>query len=136
MSLQGKHIAVGIGGGIAAYKAGDFVRELRRQGASVRVYSPTVKEPAFAPKGDLVHIPWFPIPGRSEYKVGYMIPPRVKRDLKAFRPNIFHVSSPEILGHRAVSLAHRAFASARAGSGWRRRLSDPNAQHRAAPGCG
>ena len=37
MSLQGKHIAVGIGGGIAAYKAGDFVRELRREGASVRV---------------------------------------------------------------------------------------------------
>lgn len=28
---------MGIGGGIAAYKAGDFVRELRRQGASVRV---------------------------------------------------------------------------------------------------
>lgn len=35
--LQGKRIAVGVGGGIAAYKAGDFVRELRRQGASVRV---------------------------------------------------------------------------------------------------
>ncbi len=37
MSLKGKHIAVGVGGGIAAYKAGDFVRELRRQGAQVRV---------------------------------------------------------------------------------------------------
>ncbi len=36
-ALQGKHIAVGVGGGIAAYKAGDFVRELRRQGASVKV---------------------------------------------------------------------------------------------------
>lgn len=35
--LNGKKIAVGIGGGIAAYKAGDFVRELRRQGATVRV---------------------------------------------------------------------------------------------------
>lgn len=35
--LQGKRIAVGVGGGIAAYKAGDFVRELRRQGASVKV---------------------------------------------------------------------------------------------------
>jgi phosphopantothenoylcysteine decarboxylase/phosphopantothenate--cysteine ligase len=35
--LQGKRIAVGIGGGIAAYKAGDFVRELRRQGATVKV---------------------------------------------------------------------------------------------------
>ncbi len=35
--LQGRHIAVGVGGGIAAYKAGDLVRELRRQGAVVRV---------------------------------------------------------------------------------------------------
>lgn len=35
--LNGKKIAVGIGGGIAAYKAGDFVRELRRHGAQVRV---------------------------------------------------------------------------------------------------
>lgn len=35
--LQGKRIAVGVGGGIAAYKAGDFVRELRRQGAAVKV---------------------------------------------------------------------------------------------------
>jgi glycosyltransferase involved in cell wall biosynthesis len=80
---------------------------LLRQGAAVRVYSPTVKEPAFEPKGDLVHIPWFPIPGRPEYKIGYAIPPRVTRDLRAFRPNILHVSSPEILGHRAVTLAHK-----------------------------
>jgi glycosyltransferase involved in cell wall biosynthesis len=80
---------------------------LLRKGAHVRVYSPTVREPAFEPKGDLVHIPWFSIPGRAEYKVGYMIPPRVRRDLAAFRPNIIHVSSPEILGHRAVTLARR-----------------------------
>jgi phosphatidylinositol alpha 1,6-mannosyltransferase len=79
---------------------------LLRKGAAVRVYSPTVKEPAFEPKGDLVHIPWFPIPRRPEYKIGYAIPPRVRRDLKTFRPNILHVASPEILGHRAVTLAH------------------------------
>ncbi len=77
------------------------------RGASVRVYSPTVKEPAFEPTGDLVHIPWFSIPRRREYKVGFMIPPRVKRDLRAFQPNLFHVASPEILGHRAVSLARK-----------------------------
>lgn len=77
------------------------------RGAKVRIYSPTVEKPAFAPTGDLVHIPWFPIPRRPEYKVGFMIPPRVKRDLRAFAPNIFHVSSPEILGHRAVTLAHK-----------------------------
>jgi glycosyltransferase involved in cell wall biosynthesis len=36
-----------------------------------------------------------------------MIPPSVKRDIKAFRPNIFHIASPELLGHRAVTLARR-----------------------------
>lgn len=35
--LRGRRIAVGVGGGIAAYKAGDLVRELRRAGAEVRV---------------------------------------------------------------------------------------------------
>ncbi|MCA2978392.1 MAG: bifunctional phosphopantothenoylcysteine decarboxylase/phosphopantothenate--cysteine ligase CoaBC [Myxococcaceae bacterium] len=35
--LAGRSIAVAVGGGIAAYKACDFVRELRRQGAEVRV---------------------------------------------------------------------------------------------------
>jgi phosphatidylinositol alpha 1,6-mannosyltransferase len=80
---------------------------LLRQGAKVRVYAPTVKEPAFEAKGDLVHVPALPIPGRSEYKIGLTLTPRVRRDLKAFRPNIFHVSSPDISGHRAITLARR-----------------------------
>ena len=37
MSLQGKRIVVGIGGGIAAFKAVQLVRELMRRGAEVRV---------------------------------------------------------------------------------------------------
>ena len=80
---------------------------LLRRGAAVRVYSPTVKEPAFEPKGDLVHIPSVPIPGRAEYRFGFAIPPRVRRDLARFRPNIFHVASPELVGHRAVTLARK-----------------------------
>lgn len=35
--LAGRRIAVAVGGGIAAYKAGDLVRELRRAGAQTRV---------------------------------------------------------------------------------------------------
>ena len=35
--LQGKHIVVGISGGIAAYKIPEMIRELIRQGAAVRV---------------------------------------------------------------------------------------------------
>ena len=37
MSLQGKRIVVGLGGGIAAFKAVELVRELMRGGAEVRV---------------------------------------------------------------------------------------------------
>ena len=37
MSLQGKRIIVGLGGGIAAFKAVELVRELMRRGAEVRV---------------------------------------------------------------------------------------------------
>ena len=37
MSLQGKRIVVGLGGGIAAFKAVELVRELTRRGAEVRV---------------------------------------------------------------------------------------------------
>jgi phosphatidylinositol alpha 1,6-mannosyltransferase len=80
---------------------------LLRLGAAVRVYSPTTDTPAFEPKGDLVSVPSFPIPGRSEYKVGFALPPRIRRDLGAFRPTILHVSSPEITGHRAVTLARK-----------------------------
>ncbi|MGB5313255.1 MAG: flavoprotein, partial [Polyangiales bacterium] len=37
MSLQGKRIVVGLGGGIAAFKSVQLVRELMRRGAEVRV---------------------------------------------------------------------------------------------------
>jgi len=84
-----------------------LVDHLLRQGAAVRVYSPTVKEPAFPPNGDLVSVPSLGIPGRSEYRAPIMLPPRLKRDIKRFGPNLFHISSPELLGAGAVKLARR-----------------------------
>ena len=82
-----------------------LVEYLLRQGAAVRIYSPTVKEPAFPPNGEIVHIPAIPFPGRAEYRAPLMIPASAKRDIRRFDPNIFHVASPEMLGHRAVTLA-------------------------------
>jgi glycosyltransferase involved in cell wall biosynthesis len=84
-----------------------LVAYLLRQGVKVRVYSPTVKEPAFEPAGDLVSVPSLPIPGRSEYRAPLALPAAVRRDLEAFAPNVVHVSSPDIVGHRAVSWARR-----------------------------
>ena len=84
-----------------------LVGYLLRQGVKVRVYSPTVKEPAFPATGDLVSIPAVPIPGRSEYRLPLAIPARVRRALEEFEPNVVHVSSPDIVGHRAVTWARR-----------------------------
>lgn len=80
-----------------------LVGYLLKQGASVRVYAPMVKDPAFPATGDLVGIPALPIPGRAEYRIPLMLSPKAKRDLHRFKPNLIHVSAPEILGHSAVS---------------------------------
>ena len=84
-----------------------LVGYLMRQGARVRIYSPRTGKPAFASTGKVVGVPAVPLPGRGEYRAPLGIPARVRRDLKEFDANIFHVASPEILGHRAVSLARR-----------------------------
>ncbi|MCW6529633.1 glycosyltransferase family 4 protein [Sphingomonas lycopersici] len=85
-----------------------LVGYLLERGVKVRVYSPTVPEPAFPPVGDLVDVPSFPMfAGRGEYKLARGLPARPRADLEAFAPNIVHVSAPEILGHAAVRWARR-----------------------------
>jgi glycosyltransferase involved in cell wall biosynthesis len=82
-----------------------LVGYLLRQSAAVRVYSPVVAEPAFEPTGDLVGVRALPIPSRAEYRIPLGLPYKVRRDLKAFAPNVVHVSSPDPTAHRAVSWA-------------------------------
>jgi glycosyltransferase involved in cell wall biosynthesis len=84
-----------------------LVGYLLRRGVKVRVYAPMVDNPAFEPTGDMVAIPAIPIPSRSEYRVPSALTPRVRQDLADFAPNIVHVSSPDIVAHRAVSWARR-----------------------------
>jgi glycosyltransferase involved in cell wall biosynthesis len=73
----------------------------------VRVYAPTVAEPAFPATGDLVSVPAVPIPGRGEYRFPLALTARVRRDLAEFAPNVVHIASPDIVGHRAISWARR-----------------------------
>src|SRR3712207_247207 len=84
-----------------------LVEYLLRQGAAVRIYSPTVREPAFPPNGEVVHIPSVRIPRRAEYRLPIRLPLRVRRDIRRFAPNIFHIASPDVLGHRAVTFGRR-----------------------------
>ena len=78
---------------------------LERQGVAVRVYSPTSSTPAFEPTGTLVSVPAFKIPTRGEYRFAFGLPPEVRRDIKAFAPTLFHLSSPDRVGFRAKALA-------------------------------
>lgn len=82
-----------------------LVAHLLDRGAAVRVYSPTVGAPAFAPAGDLVSVPSLRIPGRSEYRVAIGLPGAIREDVRAFAPTHVHVSCPDLLGSRAQALA-------------------------------
>jgi glycosyltransferase involved in cell wall biosynthesis len=82
-----------------------LVRYLIDHGAQVRVYSPTIPEPAFEPAGELVSVPSVAIPTRSEYRLATSFPKRVREDIRAFKPNLFHLSAPDLLGRKAQKFA-------------------------------
>src|ERR1700743_2556226 len=72
-----------------------LARYLQDNGAAVRIYSPSTATPAFPSVGMLCGWPWIPFPWRGEYRVPLGLPPRVRRDIRDFKPTIFHISSPE-----------------------------------------
>jgi len=81
---------------------------LLRQGAQLRVYSPTVEEPAFEPTGELISVPSVAIPGRAEYRVPMGLSRENRADLTEFDPHIIHTSSPDPTGHAALRWAQNA----------------------------
>jgi phosphatidylinositol alpha 1,6-mannosyltransferase len=84
-----------------------LVGYLLKQGAQVRVYSPTVKDPDFEPTGELVSVPSMAIPNRPEYRLPLHFSARVRRDIEAFNPNIVHISSPDRVSRQAAAWARR-----------------------------
>ena len=84
-----------------------LVGYLLSQGASVRVYSPTVENPAFEATGDLVSVPSMAIPFRPEYRIPLSLSRSVRRDLEAFNPNIVHIASPDRVSRKAVKWAKK-----------------------------
>jgi glycosyltransferase involved in cell wall biosynthesis len=91
----------------AAVALNRLVAFLEREGAEVLVFSPTVKRPAMEPVGTVVSVPSVPIPRRSEYRIALGLPRSIRKQLAAFRPTLFHVSAPDLLGYSALRLARR-----------------------------
>jgi glycosyltransferase involved in cell wall biosynthesis len=75
------------------------------KGHKVRVYSPVTDTPAFEPEGELVPVPSVRLPVRGEFRLALSLPEAIRRDVRGFAPDIIHVSTPDILGTRAQTLA-------------------------------
>ncbi|WP_336957819.1 glycosyltransferase family 1 protein [Sphingobium aquiterrae] len=83
-----------------------LVRYLEEErGHRVRVYSPVTDTPAFIPAGTLVPVPSVALPVRSEFRLAMGLPRAIRQDIAGFRPDIIHVSTPDILDTRAQSFA-------------------------------
>lgn len=76
-------------------------------GAQVRVYSPTTDQPAFPPAGELVSVPSVAVPSRPDYRLALGLPAAIRHDVEAFRPDLVHLSAPDLLGFAALRLARR-----------------------------
>ncbi|HUP68010.1 MAG TPA: glycosyltransferase family 1 protein [Sphingomicrobium sp.] len=76
-----------------------------RQGCKVRVYSPVTETPAFEPEGELVPVPSVRLPVRGEFRLALGIPRHIRKDITNFSAEVVHVSTPDILGTRAQTLA-------------------------------
>jgi glycosyltransferase involved in cell wall biosynthesis len=82
-----------------------LVAFLLRRGIPVLVFAPTGPSPAFESVGELVSVPSFPIPTRSEYRIATGFPKVARQRLKDFRPTLFHIAVPDVVGYRALKIA-------------------------------
>lgn len=85
-----------------------LVRYLEAHGYGVRVFAPTVSEPQLSHAGTLLPAWSVPAPGRPEYRLSLGLSPEARRALKSFEPDLFHIATPDLLGHQAQRLARRA----------------------------
>lgn len=84
-----------------------LVDYLEHQGTAVRVFAPTVEDPAVDHAGTLVSAPSIPAPGRPEYRVTLGLSRSVREEVKRFGPTLFHVATPDVLGYQALRFARK-----------------------------
>lgn len=84
-----------------------LVAFLEKRGIPVLVFAPVAEQPAFDSVGELVPVPSFAIPTRKEYRIATGFPKAQRARLAAFRPTLFHIAVPDILGYQALKLAEQ-----------------------------
>lgn len=84
-----------------------LVSYLENHETETLVLAPTVDDPPVDHAGTLVPVPSIPMPGRPEYRVSMGLTPSARSVLRSFRPNLFHIATPDLLGYQALRLAER-----------------------------
>ncbi len=82
-----------------------LVRYLLERGDEVLVFGPTVEDPPMDHAGEFVPVPSVPAPGRPEYRVTTRFARAARRRLEAFRPDLVHIATPDVLGFKALRWA-------------------------------
>jgi len=80
---------------------------LESRGVEVLIFAPVGPRPAFAHAGEVVPVPSVAAPGRGEYRAALGLPRAPRERLVAFRPDILHIATPDLLGHAAQRLGRR-----------------------------
>jgi phosphatidylinositol alpha 1,6-mannosyltransferase len=84
-----------------------LVAFLESRGTEVLVLAPRAPHPRPTLGGTLISMPSVAIPGRTEYRLASWLTRSAKKRLEAFRPNLIHVSTPDLLGYSALRFAER-----------------------------
>jgi phosphatidylinositol alpha 1,6-mannosyltransferase len=85
-----------------------LVAYLGQKGAEVRVYAPTTDRPALEHAGTLVPVRSIQAPGRPDYRVSLPFSRATRKNLTEFRPDVFHIATPDLLGLSALRAARRS----------------------------
>ena len=83
---------------------GRLVGYLVEEGHEVLVIGPTINDPLDQP-GRFVAVPSVAAPGRPEYRVSTGFPASVRDRVETFSPEVVHIATPDVLGHRALTWA-------------------------------
>jgi glycosyltransferase involved in cell wall biosynthesis len=84
-----------------------LVNYLERQGVEVLVFAPVGPRAALNHHGTLVPVASVPAPGRPEYRIALGLPPAARKRIAEFKPDLFHIAVPDILGFQALRYARR-----------------------------
>ena len=84
-----------------------LVKHLVNNGSTVRTFAPTIKRPAISHVGTLIPTPSIPMPGRPEYHISTGLSRRIRKEIRAFKPDIIHIATPDLAGYKALKMAKK-----------------------------